>query len=295
LATPPQFANWEEAAKELYGGYYAIVQSVPELQGLLRQAYNEKWSTARFEYEIKQTSWWKNNSDTTRQWDMMSQMDPATARQQVQNRTSEMLAMSLEQFGVSFSAGQLSKLATDSLRFGWSQQTLLNAIGLEATKSQRGMSQLAQGFIGQGIKATAYQYGLNLADNTFNQWIVDIASGKQARQGFTSYALQTAKTLYKGIASQLDAGLTFQQIVDPYRNYASQILELNPETISFIDPKWTRAVNFTDDKGQVRAMGLDEWGDYLRQDKQFGYEYTSQAQQRAYQVVNNLANLFGKA
>ena len=49
-----------------------------------------------------------------------------------------------------------------------------------------------------------------------------------------------------------------------------------------------------DDKGNQRQMSFTEWNDYVRQNRSFGYEYTEQAQRRAYQVANRLADLFGK-
>lgn len=293
-ATPAPYANWEEAAKELYGGYYAIVQSVPELRSLLERAYNEKWSRDRFEYELRQSNWWKTNADTARQWDLQSQMDPASAAQRVDARLAEMKAMALNDYGVTIPESQLRRLATDSLRLGWSQQLIMNALGLEATRTPGGLSQLAAGFLGQTLRSTAREYGVPLSEGVANDWLTKIATGEQTRQTYQTYILESAKRLYPSLSKDLDSGSTFQQIVDPYRNAAAQILELNPETIDFMDPKWTKAVTYEPSQGQQRTMTYSEWGDYLRQEKSFGYEYTSQAQSRAFQVANDLANLFGK-
>ena len=70
---------------------------------------------------------------------------------------------------------------------------------------------------------------------------------------------------------------------------------MNPESIDFVDPNWSKAVTFVTDKGEQRPMNYNEWGDYLRQTRSFGYEFTSEAQSRAYGVANDLARLFGKA
>lgn len=292
--TTTPYANWEDAAKELYGGYFAIVQSVPELRSLLEQAYNQKWSRERFEYELRQTSWWKTNADSARQWDLQSQMDPASAAQRVESRFAELKALAMDQYGVAIADSVLRRLATDSLRLGWSQQLITNAIGIEVLRTPGGLSQLAAGFLGQSLRTTAKEYGVPLSDSVSNDWITQIASGNQTRQTFQTYIVDSAKRLYPSIAKDIDAGSTFQQIVDPYRNVAAQILEINPETVDFLDPKWTKAVTYGADQGQQRTMTYSEWGDYLRQDRSFGYEFTSQAQARAYQVANDLANLFGK-
>jgi hypothetical protein len=290
----PTPVDWEQAAKELYGGFYAIIADVPDLQDLLRRAVQEGWSDAKFDYELKQTTWWKTHADSARQWDIVSQTDPASAQQQVDARVAEFQNMALSTFQVQLDDLSLQRLATASLRGNWTQQQVSNAIGYEATKTSAGLSQLATGFVGQTVKNTAADYGLKLSDQTFNQWVQRIAVGQDTKQSFQQYALNAAKTLFPGISAQLDAGQTFSQITDPYKNVAAQILEINPQGIDFLDPKWTKAITFVDDKGQQRPMNFNEWGNYLRQNRQFGYEYTSDAQSRAYEVVNNLANLFGK-
>lgn len=290
-ATPP---DWEKAAMELYGGYYAIVQSVPELKDLLLLATQQGWSDAEFEYKLRQTTWWKTTTESARQWDIASQVDPASAQTQIDNRVAQLRGIAQSQFGVSLSDTTLAKIAKDSLRGGWNDALISNAIGLESTKTEGGMSQLASGFVGQSLRQTANDYGLKLSDSTMNQWIAGIATGQTSRDTFKQYAIQTAKNLFPSISQQLDNGMTFQQIVDPYRNTASNLLEISPDSIDFTDPKWANAISFVDGKGNQRMMSFSEWANYLRNDRLFGYEYTSDAQKKAYEVANNLANLFGR-
>lgn len=285
--------DWEQAAKELYGGYYAVVQNIPELRTLLQNAVQQGWSDSKFEYELKQTAWWKTTSDSARQWDISKQTDPAAAQQQINTRAATLRQNALN-IGVRLDDATINRLAEESLRNGWSEQVLNNAVGAEAVKSSAGMSQLGSGFIGQGLRSTAASYGVNLSDATFNDWAGRIATGQENQQSFQQYAVTIAKSLYPGIADQLDAGRTFQQVTDPYRQTAARILEINPETVDFADPKWSKAVTFVTDKGEQRPMNYNEWGDYLRQTRSFGYEYTSEARSRAYEVANQLANLFGK-
>lgn len=291
--TPTVPADWETAAQEQYGGYYAIIKSVPEIAGLLQRAVSEEWSDAKFDYELKQTGWYKTTSASAREWDVNKQRDPASAQQQIDTRIATIREQALG-LGVRLSDATISKLSEDSLRGGWTEQILQNAIGSEAIKSVSGVSQLRTGFVGQQLRQTASNYGVSLSDTTFNEWVNKIAVGQENAQSFQQYALNTAKALYPGISAQLDAGQTFQQITDPYRQTAARTLEINAETIDFTDPKWAKAVTFVTDRGEQRPMNYNEWGDYLRQTRSFGYEFTQDAQSRAFQVANDIANLFGK-
>lgn len=299
-ATPPAApptpvaVDWKLAAKEQYGGYFAIIESVPEISTLIENAVKGEWSDAKFEYELKQTNWFKSNSASARTWDVLKQTDPASAQQQIDSRVNS-IREAANGLGVTFDDATITKLAEGSLRGGWDQQTLTNAVGAEAVKTSGTMSQLSTGFIGTQLKDAAKQYGIDLSDQTFSTWVSNIATGKDNIQSFTNYALNTAKALYPGISAQLEAGQTFEQITDPYRQTAARILEINPETINFSDPRWAQAVTFTTDRGEARPMNYNEWGKYLRNTRSFGYEFTSEARQRAYEVTNQLANLFGKA
>lgn len=285
--------DWEQAAQEIYGGYYAVIKSVPEIATLLQRAVAEGWSDTKFDYELSQTAWWKTTSESARQWDIAKQTDPADAQQKLDVRVSAIKDKALT-FGVRLSDQSVSTLAEASIRGGWSEQILDNAIGAEAIKSTAGVSQLRTGYIGQTLKQTAANYGVTLSDTTFNDWVNKVAVGQENEQSFQQYALATAKALYPGIAAQLDSGSNFQQIVDPYRQLAGRILEMNSDNIDFTDPKWARSISYVTDKGEQRPMNNNEWASYLRQDRTFGYEFTSAAKQQAYQITNDLANLFGK-
>jgi hypothetical protein len=264
--------DWETAAQEQYGAYYAIIKGVPELSELIKNAVSQKWSNTKFTYELQQTNWYKTTSASTRTWDTNKQLDPASAQQQIDNRSATIRETALN-LGVSLDDATINKLSEDSLRGSWDAQVLNNAIGSEATKTSGGMSQLRTGFVGQKLKQTASDYGIQLSEQTFNMWVDKIARGQE-----------NAK----------DQGLTFQQITDPYKQTAARTLEINPDTIDFTDPKWSKAITFTTDKGEQRPMNSNEWGNYLRSERSLGYEYTNEARSRAYQVTSGLANLFGK-
>jgi hypothetical protein len=285
--------DWEAAAKEEYGGFYAIIQSVPEIGRLLKKAVSNGWSDSKFDYELKQTKWYKNNSASERTWDTSKQLDPASAQEKIDNRSAFIRETALN-LGVNFDDETINKLSESSLRGKWEQTTLDNAIGAEASRTSGGRSELRTGFVGQQLKQTAADYGIQLSDQTFNTYVNKIARGQETKESFKQYALNTAKSLFPSISTQLDQGLTFGQITDPYRQAAARALEINPETIDFADPKWTKAINFTTDKGEQRPMNSNEWGNYIRSDRSFGYEYTNEARSRAYQVTSGLANLFGK-
>ena len=286
--------DWEAAAAEIYGGYYAIVKNIPEIKQLLLNAVQNKWSDNKFDYELKQTEWWKTTTASAREWEVAKGLDPATAQTQIDNRVAAIREKALT-YNIRLGDEAINRLAEDSLKFGWSETVLDNSITSEALKSTAGVSELRQGFIGQNIRTTAGSYGLPLSDTSFNEWVGKIATGQENEASFQAWVQDTAKNLYPTLSAGFDRGLTFKQMTDPYAQAASSILEIPTAQIDFTDPKWAKAFTYRNEKGEQSQMSFGEWADYLRTNESFGWEYTDDAKNRAYTVVNRLAELFGAA
>jgi hypothetical protein len=288
-------ADWEEAAKELYGGYYEMIKQYPELGTLIKKRIEQGWSNERFDYELRQTTWWKTTSANSRQWEELKITDPATAQTQLDNRTA-LLRNTAQRLGITLSAESLAKIAENSIKLGLELTSQLEAIvGSEARLSQGGISQLRYGFVGNSIRESARKYGVSLSDVTFNEWVDKIAVGAESAQTFESYAQQIARTLYPTLSSGFDRGLSFSEMTDPYAQVAARVLEIPATQVDFTDPKWAQAFSARNEKGEQVPMSYSEWSRYLRSDPSFGYEYTGDARNRAFTVANRLAELFGAA
>lgn len=289
--------DWEQAAAEMYPEYYAIVKSVPEVAALLKKSLGPPaWSDEKLEAELRKTNWWKTTVASAREWDMASGLDPATYQGRVDEQAAAINQQALD-LGIRLSDERLQKLATDSLRLGWSGQTITNSIGMAASEGgAAGTTQLREGYYGQSIREISQQYGVSLADQTFNQFVDKIAVGEETLGSFQDYALSIAKSLYPSLAEQFDAGRTFNQATDNYKQIAANILERDPNSINMTDPTWVQAVTYQPDPktGEQRMMNMAEWGDYLRKNEALGYQYTTEARSRAYEVADKLANMFGR-
>jgi hypothetical protein len=287
--------DWESAAKELYGAYYEMIKQNQELGSLIKNAIQQGWSDDKFQYELEQTNWWKTTSANTRNWETLLIQDPASAQVQLDNRTA-LLRDTAQRLGITLTSESLARIAEDSIKLGLELTSQLeDIVGSEALRSVGTVSQLRYGYVGNSIRESARKYGVSLSDTTFNEWVNKIAVGAESQETFESYAQQIARTLYPSLNNGFDRGLSFAQMTDPYAQVASRILEIPGAQVDFTNPKWAQAFTMKDDKGNPMQMSFGEWADYLRTDPSFGWEYTDDAKNRAYTVVNRLAELFGAA
>ena len=187
-----------------------------------------------------------------------------------------------------------AELARDSLRGGWSEQILQTAITNEATKSTAGVSQLRAGYIGQQIRSSANSYGIRLGDTELNSWVQKWASGAESKESVEAAMREWSKVLYPSISTYIDEGRTFQDIVSPYKSLAAGLLELDAEQIDFTEPKWLAAISKEDKAGDQKLMSATEWQREIRTNRDFGFEFTKQAQNQAYAIANQMAELFGR-
>lgn len=295
--TPPVPVDWQTAAQEMYPEYYAIVKNHPEIAELLKKAIGPpEYSEARFAAELRATNWYQTTTAAARTWDTASQLDPATYQAKVDQAATDIQTEALN-LGIRLSDATVQKLALDSQRLGWGSQMITNAIGMAATEGgSEGATQLREGYYGQQVRSLAGQYGVTLADTTFNSFINKLAVGEETLGSFQDYAMTIGKSLYPSLSDQFDAGRTFEDVTSGYKNIAANILERDSNSIDMSSPEFVQAITYAPDPktGEQRLMNMAEWGDYLRKTESLGYQNTTEARSRAYEVSNKIANMFGR-
>jgi len=179
------------------------------------------------------------------------------------------------------------------LRNGWTPQDLSNAVGSELVRAGK-TTDLRRGLIGQGVQSAAREFGVPLSRQAVDGWVKQIAEGKATQDDYLTYVRNQARSLFPTLTEDLDRGLTVEQVADPYRQVAARVLQINPTDVDFSKSQWNRALNFAGEQGGRRTMTLDEWENVLRQDDQYGYLKTDEAQQKAYAVARSLGAMFGR-
>ena len=272
-------------------GYMSAFLNDKELGPILKKASAEGWDNARLQGAIYKTRWYKTHADVTRAWDAKTKTDPASVKNEIAAQIAQ-LSQQLRATGLTIDPKRLSKLAVDSLRFGWNQAQVTAALGAEGKfdTSKPGAAKTTL----DSLRANAKQYMVPVSDAALNKWVKDVQLGNLTEQDFTTYLREQAKSLFPGLAAAIDRGVTVEQYADPYRQQAASILEVDPQAIDFMgDPKYSKALFQKDPKtGDNTSMSLADWGSYLRGLPEYGK--TRQANQQAAAFGNALATTFGK-
>lgn len=191
---------------------------------------------------------------------------------------------------------ELDRLSSESARSGLDGLALTQFVNSAVGGRKRGKEDLLSGLDAQELRKIAKAYGYSPPD--LDDQIVSAVTGQTYAPTGTVITADTirqkgqmmAKAKYFHLSQQLDAGLTLEDIFDPYKRIAARTLEKSDANITMDDPLFSMAFG-TQQNGQP---SLADWEKMIRTDKRFGYQFTEQAKRDATTLGMSLAKAFGK-
>lgn len=272
-----------------YPTIWAIINR-PGVYDVLRQAIENNWPPSRTQVALQGTEYYKTTSDTSRQWDALQATDPATAYQRNMEMTQR-VAKIVAQTGAQLQGGPDQwAFVEQALRGDWNDAQIRYNLLTRGTPSAGGET----GNNAAAVYALASDYAVPLSDQAVLGFANQLTSGTITTDAVRGYMIEQAKSLYPGLVSALESGLTVRQYADPYIQIAAQDLGVNPHDITLTDTKWGRALNQVDPKtGSRVALSLDEWRRTIRTDPVYGFDTSQTGRQEASQLATLLGQRFG--
>jgi hypothetical protein len=275
-------------------GWAAAFLEDPELGPLLRKAADPKnrWTAEKLQTEVMKTKWWKSSTEAQRAWQKLEAQGDQEAKKRVDDRADSLRDIAAG-LGGQLSETQLVDVATNALRFGLTESQVVRMVANELLRGSDPANVLRTGIAGQSVRQIARSMALPMSEEALDEWSRKIATGTAVIGDFENEARRMARGMYPSIEKEIDRGVTVDTLFDPYRQYAARLLGVTPDSVDFTDPKWNVALNHGDEKGR-RSMTLREWGDMLRQDERYGYQFTDEAINKAYEVSTLIGRSFGR-
>jgi hypothetical protein len=250
---------------ETYGMSYAFFKSQPELMKLLDGAVAEQWSPEKFQAHVKNSKWWKTNSETVRQAQLLQKTDPATYKANMEAARVAARQMAVKT-GAILSDKNVEKLAKNMVWYGWQDAQVSNFLGqyIDFTDKQTlgGMA----GAAAKAIKEEAYKNGVAVTEQSVKNNAAYIVRGLTTMEKVQASMREQSAGLYPAFADQIKAGASIQDLAQPYVQIVAQELGLPETDVNVYTPKVKAALGRVDAKGQPQAMGLDEFTQLVRND-----------------------------
>jgi hypothetical protein len=250
---------------ETYGMSYAFFKSQPELMKLLNGAVAEQWSPEKFQAKVKNTSWWKKNSETVRQAQTMQKTDPATytATMAAAREAAKQMAVKV---GAVLSDKNVEKLAKNMVWYGWQDAQVSNFLGqyvkFQANQTLGGMA----GAAAKAIKEEAYKAGVSVTEQSVLNNAQYIVRGLTTMEQIQGHMRERAVGLYPAFAEQIKAGASVQDLAQPYVQAVAQELGVPATDVDAFNPKVKAALNRVNAAGQPEPLSLNDFTQQLRND-----------------------------
>ena len=217
-----------------------------------------------------------------------------TTAQRIENMIATMRDAALV-WNVRIDDQNLRTLATTAVENNFNDQQVMNSIGKWAVGQQGVTEDLAAGPLGEAMNELSRQYGVKISKATANTYLQRFVQGQETTESIKALLAKQATSLYPSLAERFSRGETFEDVVEPYREAAARLLEKDPSSFDFTATSLNKVLTYNPDGKTERQMSMGEFANYLRTNKEFGYEYTTDAKNKAYATVNALSSVFGRA
>lgn len=278
---------------ENYGFMLSLFDSNPELKKLFNKAIDKGYSASRFQAELRDTKWWKNNSQGARDFLILQSGDPATAKQKLDQAKIKVRQLA-ESLGIRKGPGidkKIDQWALHVVMDGWDDSRLRWDIGKSLTFS----GDVRQGEGGEAIDKlhdVAYNMGVTMSADWYANSARAIVRGTGTQQDYEDQLRKQAKAMFPEWSKQIDAGQTVADLASPYLSSMSQILELPPGSINLFDPTIKKALQYKNPKtGESAPKALWQFENDVRSDSR--WKSTQNAQNSMMQVAHQILADFG--
>jgi len=261
-----------------YGWAYGFLNSNKELKSLFKKAVDGTWTPEKFQAELRDTEWWKKNSNTRREAQVTKNTDPATWSAQMDAAKIQVRQLAA-QIGAAIPDSKIAKIAQNMIETGADEDQMRYALAEYVNFTKDGTLKGEAAMHEYTMKQYASNMGVTIDDQTIKNQAQRVIRKVATTQDFEDQIRQQAKSMFPAFEAQIDAGSTVKDIAAPYMQMMGSELELPDTSINVQDPIIKKAMNGLDAKGRPAGVTLTDFQQQLRSDPR--WKSTQKAQDNA--------------
>ena len=267
MAEAPNDVTANTADAVAFGLTQSLIAAYPELQKVWELFLAGNKTDAKLAYY--QTAYYKQLSDIARARGSKKATQPgayqAELNQYILSQKKRLIAK-----GIKLDDTVANTILQDAYDSGMTE----DQVDLKALASFKGT--FGGNILGstQALKSYANSFGVGYTQNTIDSWSKDIFSGQIALEDIQAKIRTDAKSAFPAYSDQIDKGISMDAIASAYKSSMANILERDPDSITFEDPMLRKALQFTLD-GKAAVKPLWQFEKELRSTSE--WEYTNNA------------------
>jgi hypothetical protein len=263
---------------------------------------------------IQGTLWYKNQTDKQRAFVFAKESNPGQFAADLQLNASNIVKQFMGN-GIKITAAQAIEYAQQMM-----QSAIIDANGKVIRYDQEFLNKIMANSIDFSKKSTiggkqifnltgkletvsnelykrAYEYGFDssVSNERFDGWfrnsIKGLISGTTNPEDIDNELQKQAMSMFPGLTNQLAQGQTLREAADPWLEAIANTWEVDRKSLSLNNDFVQRALNYTDEKGNVTTMNLYDTKKMARRSGNF--DFTSTAKEEKTGIANTILRDFG--
>lgn len=271
-----------------FGLSLTVINSIPDLKAKFDEGVANHWDGTRFQAEVRNTDWFKNNSDAARAAKVEKLSNPASYAAGVAKNRASLVTTALS-MGAQVTGAQLDALAEQSYTFGWNSAQTSQALGDFIGYNDGHLFGTAAQYE-TDIRRRAADQGIHVDDATVLNWVKQ-SEKENGTDGTHALIDGMAASSFPALADQIKNGQTVASLASGYKNSMANILEVNPDTIDNFDPTIRAAMSGQGADGKPAQKSIWQFENDLRQDPR--WRKTKNAQDSVMSTAHKVLADFG--
>jgi murein DD-endopeptidase MepM/ murein hydrolase activator NlpD len=298
-----------------FGIAAGIIGADASLKAVLDQILSQGiTSEALMTQMIQGTLWYKNQTDKQRQFVFAKETNPGQFAADLQLNASNIVKQFMGN-GIKITAAQAIEYAQQLM-----QSAIIDSSGKVVRYDQEFLNKIMANSIDFSKKSVigdktiynmtgkletvanelykrAWDYGFpsSMSNSRFEGWFETtmrgLISGTLNAEDVDNDFQKQAMSMFPGLTNQLSQGQTLRQAADPWINAIANTWEVDPNSIDLNDKFVQRALNYTDEKGNVSTMNLYDAKKMARRSGNF--DFTSTAKEEKTGIASTILRDFG--
>lgn len=255
----------DEELAASYGFAYSYLNHNPELKGIFKQAVAETWQAPKFMAAVRETTWWKENSEAMRRAQMLEFTDPGTFNARILAAQAKIRDVA-NQLGALVTDKVVAEVAEQAVRTELSDNQIADILSGYVDFNEQGTLGGIAGMAEMRIRELARQNGVQLTDESVKKYAQNIIAGNVTIEQWEGFIRQQAASLFPAYKEQIEAGINAQDLASPYMQTAARELELSLPDLGTEDEIIRKGMNQVNQDGVPAGMSLTDYENMLRSD-----------------------------
>lgn len=264
----PDTLSPEELAAD-YGYAASVIAADPDIKKLFDLAVKEQWLPNRFAAGLRNTNWFKNNSEYAREAFVKRNTGGADWTETQNNARMAVEAAALAA-GSSIDETTKNSLITRYINEGWDrdgrQNFLVKALTASIKMTPAGVMTGQAGDVADQLRKTAVENGIRYSNDYYQSAARSINGGLSNIGDWDRDIREQAASLYPIYSEKIRAGVNVRALASPYIETMSQLFEVSSESINLDDPYIRSALGGFTDTGDPAPTNLWDFEKKLRKD-----------------------------